>query len=738
MPRKEKETISRGARVGGGLLICAALIIMIALVFFHPFDWPAGGHPEEIANPLRQLGAALAFLLVNFTFGRWGALVFPPLLFIWGISLFSRKVRPLSASLKLLALGLLLGWLIQLFSKSVGLPLPEYQFGLLSNGLASMLERFAGFTGAWIITLAALFLFLEFTIGLGFLKNLFLTLGEIWERFLLNYRRSRENRRRWKEELASSVSEESDDDSPLPSGKEPRRRKLVPEEDAEIVETEDSPPPEIEKTPPKTEETYIFPSPGLLKPPAMVEDISDEELRESAVSLESRLAEFGVQARVVAIHPGPVITRFDLQPAPGVKVSRIVALQDDLSLSMRAKSLRIMAPIPGEAAVGVEVPNPKIRTVHLRQVIESEVFTKSKSKLTLALGVDTSGNPYTAELSDMPHLLVAGTTGSGKSVCLNTILASILFQATPREVRLALIDPKKLELKVYIPLLEHHLITPPGVKEPVMTESEDALKVLKSLELEMQRRYIILSDKGHRSLEEYNENRENTRLPYIILVIDELADLMMTAGGAIETPIARLAQMGRAVGIHLIVATQRPSVDVITGLIKANFPCRIAFQVATKVDSRTIIDANGAETLLGKGDMLFLPPGSATAVRIHGSLITTREIEAIVDHVSRQPVFEDLMELPDPLEEPQRMLNLTPGTRDELFEESAKLIAVHQQGSVSLLQRKLKIGYARAARIIDQLEAAGIVGPFDGSKARKVLVDEAWLPQMGSAPENQE
>jgi S-DNA-T family DNA segregation ATPase FtsK/SpoIIIE len=265
----------------------------------------------------------------------------------------------------------------------------------------------------------------------------------------------------------------------------------------------------------------------------------------------------------------------------------------------------------------------------------------------------------------------------------------------------------------------------------VVTEAEDALKLMKSLELEMQERYRRLSVGGYRSLEEYNQNRKESRLPYLILMIDELADLMMTAGSAIESPIARLAQMGRAIGIHLILATQRPSVDVLTGIIKANFPCRIAFQVASKVDSRTILDANGAETLLGKGDMLFLPPGVGIPKRLHGSLITTEEIEAIVEHISKQPVFAERVELPDPLQEVSRPLELTPENKDELFDEAARLIAIHQQGSVSLLQRKLKIGYARAARLIDQMEAAGIVGPFDGSKARKVLVSEDWLPEMG-------
>lgn len=515
-----------------------------------------------------------------------------------------------------------------------------------------------------------------------------------------------------------------------------RKKKTEPEE--EIIKKPAIPEPKpasVKAKPADMQEEYIFPSTDCLIQQEQAEDISDEDLRKAATSLEERLREFDVEAQVVGIHPGPVITRFDLQPAPGVKVSRIVALQDDLSLSMRARSLRILAPIPGESAVGIEIPNEAAKVVRLRTVVESDAYEKSKSLLTLALGVDTSGNPVTADLQAMPHLLVAGTTGSGKSVCLNSILASILFRAKPDEVRLALIDPKKLELSLYVPLLEHHLITPPGVKEPVITEPENALKMLKSLELEMQLRYTRLSQKGVRNLEEYNHNRDVSRLPYLVLIVDELADLMMTAGSAIESPIARLAQMGRAVGIHLILATQRPSVDVITGVIKANFPCRIAFQVASKVDSRTILDANGAESLLGKGDMLFLPPGLGIPKRIHGAMITGEEIESIVEHISGQPVSEERATLPDPMVEDHRVVTLDPTDKDELFDEAARLIAVHQQGSVSLLQRKLKIGYARAARLIDQMEMAGIVGPFDGSKARKVLVGEDWLPEMGGPGE---
>ena len=730
MSSKSSDSTSRGQRISGLIMLCLSVLTFISLVFFHPFDFPASDHPEEILNPLKHFGAVTAYFLINFTFGRWGSFVFPVIMILWGFKLLIGRGRLILNSLKLIGLGVITGWFLHLITKSTENLLPEYHYGLISGAIARFFENFTGMIGAWIITIVAILALVEVTIGLKQPAKILLLCKYLYQKLTDLVKNIKAKRAKSKLLKAGSKREEVPPKKPaskLP--KSAAESKPAVKEKSRVVEIADED--SAESEPSDQEEVYTFPSSDILTKPVNGEEASDEELRTSAASLEARLAEFGVEAQVVAIHPGPVITRFDLQPAPGVKVSRIVALQDDLSLSMRARSLRIMAPIPGEAAVGIEVPNKHIQMVHLRKIIESDAYINSKSKLAMALGVDTSGNPFVACLDDMPHLLVAGTTGSGKSVCLNTILASFLFRTTPEEVRLALIDPKKLELKLYVPLLEHHLITPPGLKEPVVTEPDNALKMLKSLELEMQVRYNKLSERGSRNLEEYNENRENTRLPYIVLVIDELADLMMTAGGAIETPIARLAQMGRAVGIHLIVATQRPSVDVITGLIKANFPCRIAFQVASKVDSRTIIDANGAETLLGKGDMLFLPPGVSAPIRIHGSFITTREIEAIVNHVSRQPVIEELVELPDPLEESPRGIDLSPGSRDELFEQAAKLIAVHQQGSVSLLQRKLKIGYARAARIIDQLEAAGIVGPFDGSKARKVMVAETWLPEMG-------
>ncbi|MFQ5675983.1 MAG: DNA translocase FtsK, partial [bacterium] len=375
--------------------------------------------------------------------------------------------------------------------------------------------------------------------------------------------------------------------------------------------------------------------------------------------------------------------------------------------------------------------------------VESSAFKESDSPLSLALGQTISGDPFVTTLDQMPHLLVAGATGSGKSICLNSIIASILFKAHPTQVHFIMIDPKRLELSIYNNLRHHHLTYREDLNEEVVTTAANAISVLKSIEVVMDERYEILARAGVRNIDDYNrrlqsgqlQNLEHEQpfepLEYLVLIIDELADLMLTAAREVEEPIARLTQMSRAVGIHLIVATQRPSVDVITGVIKANFPARIAFQVASKTDSRTILDLNGAEKLLGRGDMLFIPPGSPEPVRIHGAFISTEEIEKIIAHIRKQPRYPKKT-LPAEKEEAVGGLEggMIDGSRDQLFNEALKLVVRHQQGSISLLQRRLKVGYARAARLIDELEAAGVVGPFDGSKAREVLLDEQELEEM--------
>ena len=522
-----------------------------------------------------------------------------------------------------------------------------------------------------------------------------------------------------------------------------REEDELSEVEFEIVDETPEPEPEPVPSKPKKKKkivrkkssTYLLPNLKLLEDPPPGDGIIDREtLLKGAQILEQSLSNFGVQGKVVQVNPGPVITTYEVVPPPGVKVSKIVGLADDLALVMKAQSIRIQAPIPGKAAVGIEVPNPEPYTVFLKEILESRAFEQSDSKLMLGFGKTASGDPYCADLAKMPHLLIAGATGSGKSGCINALISSILFRCTPEEVRFIMVDPKMLELSIYndIP----HLLAP-VVVDPKM--ASDALKWAVS---EMENRYRTMAQFTARNITDFNakmvrlrqeapteEDREKIpdALPYIVVVIDELADLMMTAPRDIENSLARLAQMARAVGIHLIIATQRPSVNVITGTIKANFPTRIAFRVASKVDSRTIIDANGGEKLLGRGDMLFLPPGQPEPIRLHGAWIDTEETEQLVAWVSDQDVELDRVEF----EGENSDLSVVDNERDARFDEALRLVVIHQQGSASLLQRRMKVGYSRAARLVDELEAAGIVGPSNGSsKGREVLVDEDYLEEL--------
>ncbi len=513
---------------------------------------------------------------------------------------------------------------------------------------------------------------------------------------------------------------------------------------------------------------------NLLSAPETKTQVNQDVLKKEAEVLSSRLAEFGVTGKVVGIESGPVISRFEFEPDPGIKVNRIANLDNDLALALKATRIRIVAPIPGKSAVGIEVPNRERNLVYIKNCILNEEFQNHPSPLAIALGEDITGQPVCDDISGMPHMLIAGTTGSGKSVCINTIITSLLYHSTYKDVRFLMIDPKRLELPMYNPI--------PHLLRRAITEPKNAVKELEKVVSIMELRYRDFAREGVRDIDGYNEKvrkKGGEAKPYILIIVDELADLMLTAPSEIEENITRLAQMSRAVGIHLILATQRPSVDVITGLIKANFPCRIAFQVASKTDSRTILDMNGAESLLGRGDMLFLPPGKGTPIRLHGAYISTEEvssisnliaklymrellgdIEADLDEVINSILDEELWTIfinpRDPaFDEKRRALsNIIPTEKideiitngyypklteltveeeiqpeeqpvqvDPLFPEAARLVFRHQVASVSLLQRRLNLGYARAGRIIDQLEAAGVVEPFQGSKSRKVLIE---------------
>ena len=478
---------------------------------------------------------------------------------------------------------------------------------------------------------------------------------------------------------------------------------------------------------------------GFMLPPLTLLDnarsetkIDERELLESARHLAEKCREFSVEGNVVQIHPGPVVTTFEFKPDAGVRFSKVTSLSDDLCLAMQAESVLIDR-IPGKSTVGIQIPNPNREAISLRELLESETYTKSPSKLSVVLGKTIHGEPYVADLATMPHLLIAGSTGMGKSVGLNAMLASILFRATPDDVRLIMVDPKRLELGMYeeIP----HLLT------PVVVEPKKAANALRWAVREMEERYKTLAAVGVRNIEQYNRNiraqmadagadaeSQPRPLPFIVVVVDELADLMMVAGNEVEESICRLAQMARAVGIHLILATQRPSVDVITGLIKANLPSRISFKVMSKIDSRTILDSNGAEQLLGKGDMLFLPPASSRYLRLHGPYISEQESARLASFLRKQgrPIFNTAITADDKKEGPDGVEY----ERDDLYDEAARLVVQSGQASISHLQRKFRIGFSRAARLVDMMEAEGLVSAADGSKAREVTVPRTYFDEV--------
>ncbi|KRE39900.1 FtsK/SpoIIIE family DNA translocase [Paenibacillus sp. Soil522] len=514
--------------------------------------------------------------------------------------------------------------------------------------------------------------------------------------------------------------EEEDDQEEDPALQDSEMRSNVGSEASEAIVNEES----VMQSAPKHQialeeanitKPYLLPPFSLLTKPNLLGKSADaSDMYDSRRKLEATLESFGVRAKVLDVVRGPAVTRYEVQPATGVKVSRIVGLTDDIALALAAKDIRMEAPIPGKSAIGIEVPNMEVSVVTMREVMETATFQNASSKLSIAFGRDISGQTIVGNLAKMPHLLVAGATGSGKSVCINGIITSILYKAAPDEVKFLMIDPKMVELNVYNGI--------PHLLAPVVTNPKRASLALKKIVVEMESRYELFSKSATRNIEGYNNlmaDNPAAVLPYIVVIVDELADLMMVAANDVEDSIARLAQMARAAGIHLIIATQRPSVDVITGVIKANIPSRIAFGVSSQVDSRTILDMVGAEKLLGRGDMLFLPVGMSKPIRVQGAFLSDQEVETLVNYARGQAEAEYKTDLVPEVEEESSESN---EVLDELYDQAVQIILEAKQASVSLLQRRMRIGYTRAARLIDQMEARSIVGPYEGSKPREVLI----------------
>ena len=748
--------MNKQERITGILLISLWILVLLSLAYFNPQE-ATPDQQIEVQHNMGIVGFWVSHFLIRKTIG-YAAYIFPALIIVWGINmLLPNKIKHLlRVSLYVLLMALYVSVLLALFQfpKSLSADQASYMmgqppWGLIGGAIVYTLAQYFGNIGSGILIFTIIIISIINLVDVKLLKLLLPVRGWIDQLHVPKLKVKQEKKDKSKRKRKVKVTrnypiheEPMEDDYSLP----PMEPPVITQPAAPQMNEPESPPkpmpPAVDVGVDGQPAVYQFPSPDATLDTQVHtnDEVSLDEFKVSAENLERRLQEFGIEGRVIGINPGPIITRYEIEPAPGVKINRFTSLADDLALVMRAKRIRVVAPIPGKAAIGVEIPNRRPKIVYFKEIVQSPKFQRATSPLTLALGMTIAGDIFVTDLAAMPHLLIAGSTGSGKSVCLHTIIASILFKAHPDDVQLVLIDPKRLELAPYAALKRHHLTTREDLHEDVVTSATNAIQMLKSIEREMERRYEKLAVFGVRNIADYNEwlkspeakrpeyRDKAEKLPFIVLIIDELADLMLTAAREVEEPIARLTQMSRAVGIHLIVATQRPSVDVITGVIKANFPARIAFQVATKTDSRTIIDMNGAEKLLGKGDMLFIPPGNPEPIRIHNAFISHEEVKRIIEHIRRQPLpeFKTHLKTAEELQSSGRH-GVFDDERDELFNEAVQLVVRHQQGSASLLQRRLKIGYARAGRLIDQLEEAGIVGPADGSKAREVLITEDEL-----------
>ena len=788
-----KKNSSQRKQIFSFLIIVFGVMTLLSMVSYSPADEANGEikltdlykvfvndpmlqlKAESTSNWLGLFGAILSNFLINSTVGLF-AFVFPVLLLMWGWTMLRNgEIRRLVYFTNYAVILALLGSAFFGLLRKTGAAeviSPEWH-GSFGSFFATVLQQSIGLAGGLIAALSLTIVTVTLAIDLDLhktserLKEMIIAVGnffgakmDAWkEQQAVRAAQKEEEKKnapaeirvkRPDEELIGSKSASAKKESfpPIPPDQPEEEEEsgngiptasslLIAEPPLEIKEGVHEKEAELEEREVEDEEIdYVFPSVDLLDAKKYEEKISDEELKNNAAFLQAKLADFGVEIANVSVTPGPVVTLYELVPATGVKVSKITSLSNDLALAMQARGIRIEAPIPGKGTVGVEIPNNKPQIVTIRSILNSEKFRDSTAALPLAMGKTITGEIFIDDLAKMPHVLIAGATGMGKSVGINSIIASLLYRLHPSEVKFILVDPKKIELSLYLQLQNHFLAVSPDIDEKIITQPNNAVLILKSCVVEMERRYDLLASAGVRHVTDYNQRFKEGRLkgkdtetvkhrflPYIIVIIDELADLMLTTAKEVEESIARIAQLARAVGIHLVLATQRPSVDVITGVIKANFPSRIAYAVSSKIDSRTIIDGSGAEQLIGRGDMLYLSASMPRPLRIQNAYISSEEIEEVVRHISKQKGYSRMYELPSALEKKKNGGGNGSGDRDELFDDAARIIVRHQQGSVSLLQRRLSVGYSRAARLVDQLEDAGIVGPFDGSKAREVLIE---------------
>jgi DNA segregation ATPase FtsK/SpoIIIE, S-DNA-T family len=783
MARSGSTLSRRLSEVVGVALFAAALIWLIAIASYDPNDpvWFFTSGTNDIpANFVGRVGAFLAEL--SFQLFGYGSYLIPALIAIAGWHYFwCREIDAIYT--KLTGAGLALSCTSAFMSLALGsVKVSERAFragGYAGDLIARWMSQYLSRMGSIIVILTllcvAVILATQFSFGRLF-NIVFGLVGAGLTQTWQSLRNRKEERRKAKQRLeviakhvkkgtaSPELLKAAVERAARPETPAPKLKTRVPEreeeEEDELDEFDDRPstlatrvtPPVVQKRALKSPAAaplplpleprspaerrlsgYTLPPPSLLDPPKTERKIDERELMEAARLLEEKCREFAVEGAVVQIHPGPVVTTFEFKPDAGVKYSKVTGLADDLCLAMQAESVLIER-IPGKSTVGIQIPNPNREAISLRELLESEAYQRSTSKLTLALGKTIHGEPFMTDLASMPHLLIAGSTGTGKSVGLNAMLTSILYRATPDDVRLIMIDPKRLELGVYEDI--------PHLLSPVVVDPKKASNALRWAVREMEERYKTLAAFGVRNIEQYNRNmrqlindKENTEsgeaprlLPFVVVVVDELADLMMVAGNEVEESIARLAQMARAVGIHLILATQRPSVDVITGLIKANLPARISFRVSSKIDSRTILDGNGAEQLLGRGDMLFLPPASSQKVRLHGPYISEQESARLASFLRKQgkPVFDETITV----EEEKGGADKIEFEKDELYDEAARIVVQSGQASISYLQRKMRIGFSRAARLIDMMEAEGLVSPATGGKPREVLVGREYFDEV--------